>query len=409
MDQDFKPLLRPMVLLRTQAQGKKYIVVQDPERVGNTVMLPGDLEGVLMIFDGKNSLRDIQVTLTRQMGGQIVPLDDIKRLVEEMDANLLLDSPRFRDAIDQASFFWNVFNIRKPFHAGHAYEKDAKKLKSMLDGFYESDDGPGKPRGEGPFVKGLLAPHIDIKNGGPTFAWAYREIAQSPPADLYIVLGTAHNPSPGPFSLTRKDYMTPFGIMPTDTDFVDRLTKRFSAPWLLHDAAHRMEHSIEFQVVFLQHALGPEPRARILPVLAGFGRHVSEAPPPWEDADVEGFLGALSEEVARSGKRVTFIVGGDLAHIGPRYGDAEPVIPSDLTACSEKDHAMLEPAAAGDAKGFYKYIADEGDRRNICGLPPLYAMLTLLDGIKGKMLRYDHWFDQPTRSAVTFASMVWHS
>lgn len=397
-----------MMLMRTQAEGKKVIVVQDPERVANTVMLPGDLESTLLMLDGQNTLRDIQAALTRRMGGQIVPINDVKKLMFELDSNLLLDSPRFHETIDLAAHFWRVFRIRQPAHAGQAYEKDPKKLAKMLDGFYESDDGPGKPSKKGKFVRGLLAPHIDIKSGGPTFAWAYREIAQSPAADLYVILGTAHHPSPGPFSMSLKDYMTPLGIMPTDTDFAGQLTKKYSPKWLTHDAVHRGEHSIEFQVVFLQHALGPESKAMALPILAGFGRPANETPPPWENEDITGFLDALEETAKESGKRITYIVGGDLAHIGPRYGDSDNVIPSDLEACSEKDHAMLEIAAKGDSRGFYKFIADEEDRRNICGISPLYAMLRMIEGHKGKMLRYDHWNDQSTHSAVTFAGMVWH-
>jgi len=397
-----------MMLMRTQAEGKKVIVVQDPEQVANTVMLPGDLESILLMLDGKNTLRDIQAALTRRMGGQIVPIGDIKKLMFELDSNLLLDSPRFHETIDMAVHFWRAFRIRQPFHAGQAYEKDPEKLNKMIEGFYESEDGPGRPSKKGRFVRGLLAPHIDIRSGGPTFAWAYREIAQAPAADLYVIFGTAHHPSPGPFSLTLKDYMTPLGIMPTDTDFADKLLKKFSPEWLTHDIVHRGEHSIEFQVVFLQQALGPESKAPALPVLAGFGQPINEAAPPWENADITGFLDALAETAKESGKRITYIVGGDLAHIGPRYGDSNAVIPSDLESCSEKDHAMLDLAAKGDSRAFYKYIADEEDRRNICGMPPLYAMLRMLEGTTGKLLRYEHWDDQPTRSAVTFASMVWH-
>lgn len=397
-----------MMLMRTEQQGKNYIVAQDPEGVSNTIMLPGDLEPILLMLDGKNSLRDIQVVLTRQSGGQIVPIDDVRKLMIELDTNLLLDTPRFRETREINEFVWNSFRLRKPFHAGQAYDKEPEKLKRMLDGFYTDDEGPGRPGENGKFVKGLLAPHIDLKSGGPVFAWAFAQIAASEPADLYVIFGTAHHHSPGPFSVTNKDYMSPIGILPTDDEMIGLIKKRFSPDWMMVDAVHQSEHSIEFQAIFLQHVLGAESKATVLPILAGFGHPVGETPPPWMDEDVTNFLDALNGAIEESGKKVTFIVGGDLAHIGPRYGNENPVLPSDLESCSEADHKMLQIAAKGDSKEFFKFILEEKDARSICGMPPLYAMLRLIEGSEGKLLSYNYWMDEQTRSAVTFASMVWH-
>lgn len=408
MNSDFKPKLRPMVFIRGEAEGKKFLVLQDPERIAENVMLSAELEPILLMMNGNNSLLDIQVELTRRSGGEIVPFDEVKKLIMEMDARMLLDSPRFRETMDLSLHFWDVFRLRKPFHAGQAYDRNSQKLREMLESFYEADDGPGKPYKNGKFVKGLLAPHIDIRSGGPTFAFAYKEIASSSPADLYIIIGTAHQPSAGPFSITDKDYMTPLGILPTDEEFLAELLKKYNPDWLTKDIGHRNEHSNEFQVVFLLHALGAETKAKAIQVLAGFNAPGGEDIPPWEAQEIMDFIEALKETISESGKKVSFIVGGDLAHIGPRYGDDSPVIPSDLEVCSDKDHEMLSFAEKGDSKGFYNYIREEKDKRNICGLSPLYTMLALIEGTKGKLLRYDHWYDQATRSAVTFAAMVWH-
>ena len=52
----------------------------------------------------------------------------------------------------------------------------------MLDGFFLHPDGPGAVDGaaSGPLA-GILAPHIDFQRGGPTYAWAYRALAESEP------------------------------------------------------------------------------------------------------------------------------------------------------------------------------------------------------------------------------------
>lgn len=397
-----------MIFIKGEAEGKKFLILQDPEKISENVMMSAELEPILLMMNGNNSLLDIQVELTRRSGGEIVPFDEVKRLIMEMDARMLLDSPRFRETMDMSAQFWRASKLRKPFHAGQAYERNPQKLREMLDSFYDADDGPGRPQKNGEFVKGLLAPHIDIRSGGTTFAFAYRQIACSSPADLYIIIGTSHQPSAGPFSVTDKDYMTPLGIMPTDEEFSNQLRKKYDPDWLRKDIVHKTEHSNEFQVVFLLHALGAQTKAKALQVLAGFNAPVEEMPPPWENQEIVDFIQALKETISESGKKVTIIVGGDLAHIGPRYGDTTPVIPSDLETCSDKDREMLAFAEKGDPKGFFNYIREEKDQRNICGLPPLYTMLALIEGTKGKLLRYDHWYDQATRSAVTFAAMVWH-
>ena len=52
-----------------------------------------------------------------------------------------------------------------------------------------------------------------------------------------------------------------------DVPLVDELVARGGEAMVLEDYCHAVEHSIEFQVVFLQHVLGPD--VRILPVLCG--------------------------------------------------------------------------------------------------------------------------------------------
>jgi len=50
--------------------------------------------------------------------------------------------------------------------------------------------------------------------------------------------------------------------------------------------------------------------------------------------------------------------------------------------------------------------AKDRDRRRICGFSPLYSLIHLLDGTRGKNLKYSQAFAQETGSAVTFTSKV---
>jgi len=408
MDTDVKLKLRPLLLMKTSVEGKDYIVAQDQSGESQPVLLPMQLEQFLMLLDGKNTLRDIQVELTRSTGGQLVPIDEISKIADELDAHMLLDSPRYRETAALDERFWNQWRLRKPFHAGQAYPAEPEELNAMIDELYRKAGAGGEAEGgaTAPFVRGLLAPHIDVKSGGPVFAIAYDALRKAPPAELYVLLGTAHKYSPGPFSVTRKDYVTPIGILETDNDFVDRLLSRYSPPWITDDVVHRTEHSIEFQTIFLKHLLGGDSDAKVVPILVGgFGEFVNERLSPYDDEEVRGFIDALREVIDEDERKVVFIVGGDLAHIGPRYGDTDAALPTDIEDCKKKDAEMLEEAAKG-AEEFFNYVARENDRRNICGMPPLYTMLKLIEGASGEIIKVDHWYDQATRSAVTFAAMT---
>ncbi len=118
--------------------------------------------------------------------------------------------------------------MRKESHAGTAYEADRDKLKDQIDGFFTSADGPGKPSSSNKTagLKGVIAPHIDIGCGGTCFALAYKEIAESSDAELFIILGIAHTGTRNLFVLTDKTFETPFGNVETDKEFLETLHKR---------------------------------------------------------------------------------------------------------------------------------------------------------------------------------------
>src|SRR5256885_4216744 len=115
------------------------------------------------------------------------------------------------------------------------------------------------------------------------------------------------------------------------------------------------------------------------------GRHPDDAP------RVPRFLEALGETIAASGRGVALVAGADLAHVGPRFGDPEPVSAGERRRIEREDQQMLEPGAAGDAQAFFESVARGGDRRRICGYSPIYAPLRTLGGAAGGLKRYRPW------------------
>jgi AmmeMemoRadiSam system protein B len=262
--------------------------------------------------------------------------------------------------------------------------------------------------------RAIVAPHIDFHRGGPAYAWAYRGLAESPGADLYILLGTSHCGGEQPFTATQKDFATPLGTVETDKEFVRELAKAYEGDLFAEEHLHRTEHSLEFQVVYLKYlaALHAERSGRarpfkIVPILvSSFHAMVQSRTLPEQDPRVGSFLSALRDMAMKETRGVCFVAGVDLAHVGMQFGDREPLTSDFLRWVEEEDLRLVERLAALDAPGFFHEIAKDQDRRRICGFSPLYSLIHLLAGAQGRNLKYSQAFTRETGSAVTFTSMV---
>jgi hypothetical protein len=402
------PRLRPVEAFPVDHEGQRYVALRDPAGyAAGMVMLPLPLVEIIALFDGQHSLLDIQAEVSRRHG-EIVPRTELESLVETLDGHGFMDSARFaaqRAAIDGA---FRAAATRAATHAGGGYPAEPEALRPAMDAFFTAPAGPGPiawPAAAGDGVCGLVAPHIDFHRGGPAYAWAYRALAEGCPADCFVIIGTCHAGMPDPFALTRKDYDTPFGPAPVDRGLVERLAARAGQDCFASELAHRMEHSIEFQAVFLRYLYAGRRDFTIVPVLASFaheallgGRGVED------DPRVPRFLESLGETLAASGRRVALIAGADLAHVGPRFGDPEPVREAECRRIEREDRAMLAAVEARDARAFFASVAGDRDRRRICGLSPIYAVLRVLGQGPAALRHYGQWPDP--RGLVSYASVV---
>jgi AmmeMemoRadiSam system protein B len=212
-----------------------------------------------------------------------------------------------------------------------------------------------------------------------------------------------------PFCLTRKDFLTPLGTLNVDRELIDAIQSRCPDDLFKDEGAHRSEHSIEFQCVFLRY-LYPEPiPIKIIPILSGsFHEAIEKGISPMEFKSIRQFIEALTEAIYSLGKRVCYIASADLSHVGLQFGDQEGVGEYDLRILAEEDQGMLGYVEKVDGEGFFSSIMNERDRRRICGLPAIYAMLHSLGAKEGKVLKYGQAFTHETRSVVSFASLAFY-
>ncbi len=407
-----RPRLRRVDAFPLEHEGRRFLGLRDPGGYADgAVMVPIELLQIVARFDGQHSVADIQRAVLHATG-ESVPRAGIEELVATLDTHGFLEGDAFEARRSTVDSEFLAAPTRPAAHAGDAYAADPGALAYAMDEFFTSPAGPGairrspSPCAPDVAVRAVIAPHIDFRRGGPAYAWAYRDLAERGDADVFVIFGTCHAGMRQPFAVTRKAYETPFGPARVDVELVDALARRAGGLDLFDaEAAHRGEHSIEFQAVFLQYLHGGRRDVRIVPVLTSFAHEaIARGTTPSDTDAVRRFHDALAETIDATARRVVFIAGADLAHVGPQFGDPSPLSIPDLARVEDEDRAMLTSVERGDADGFFESVAGDGDRRRICGLSPIYSLLRMVDGTPGQLRRYAQWPDP--NGTVTFASVV---
>jgi AmmeMemoRadiSam system protein B len=406
------PRLRAVEAFPVTLDGREVICLRDPSGLTEAVVtVPRPVVEILALFDGTRSVRDVQAELMRRHG-ELVPGDRIQGLADALDQHLFLESPRCAAERARLADEFRQSPDRPAVHAGQAYAGEPAALAEQLDAFFVHAEGPGAigpPRA--PALRGLIAPHIDFHRGGPAYAWAYRTAAEASDADCWVVFGTAHAGLDGhPFAATAKPYATPFGPLPVDTEVLDALRRRAPGDLFAAELAHRAEHSIEFQAVCLRYLAERTWRreVRVVPILASFVHEcmVRRRDPGGEPA-IAAVLDALRDVMATVPRRYCLVAGADLAHVGPRFGDPEPVSRARLARVEAEDRALLGRVTATDPAGFFESVLADGDSRRTCGLSPIYSVLATMPAARGSLLRYGQWPDP--QGTVTFASVAFEA
>jgi hypothetical protein len=401
------PRVRPLDAYPIEIKGEMYVGIRDREGVlEEQVFLPPFVYLVLESLNGRRDVADLQAHLSKVINGQQIDEAIIRQIVEELDKHYLLDTPRYKEKRDQIERTFIDARVRPLYNCAPANLGAPHEVKQLLDGFFEKGPGsPPQPPKKPKELAGLIAPHIDYFRGGPCYAHAYKHVAESRPADLYVILGVAHASPPAPYIVSDKDFETPFGVVECDRDFVRRLCGRVTKNPMRYQLVHRTEHSIEFQAVYLKHVLS-EP-FKIVPILCSHFEPFCGSGSPSKNDDIEMFILALMDTIEETPGRVCIVSGADLAHVGKRFGDSFDIDESIIEWVKKDDQLSLELAVQGDADGFYASVMADGDKRKVCGLSSIYTTVRLMGKKRqGRLLDYGYAPD-PAGGIVSFASVIY--
>ncbi|MCH8195051.1 MAG: AmmeMemoRadiSam system protein B, partial [Chloroflexi bacterium] len=373
------PKLRPLDVRPGVEQGHPHLLLRDPLALSpHTVMVPRTLGMLLALLDGTRDVPTLASAYALRTGFSMT-VDTVQQVVDGLSEALLLEDERSAEAYAAARREYLEAPFRKPALAGLAYPEDPVALAESLRGY--CDLAPPEESGAGDRaapVLGIISPHIDYQRGGPVYGSVWQRAARAiEESDLVIVFGTDHAGGPGKLTLTRQDYATPWGPLPTARPIVDALADVLGEEEVFEEELHhRNEHSIELALVWLHYMLGAR-SVEVVPILCGsfHGFIAGDADPAlWRPFDEA--LGVLRE--AASERRTLVIAAADLAHVGPAFGDDRRWDDGNRAALRSADEALLRAISAGDADAFFGEVKQVSDRYRICGMPPIYLTLRLL-------------------------------
>ncbi len=259
------------------------LMIRDPFRFSDSMLLiPTQLVACLACFDGEQTSLDLRASLVR-ITGEIQVGEIEKHLYDTLSTAGFLEDEKFEALRATRMNDFAAAPKREPSHAGSAYPLEAEEARKALAEFMQ---GSSPAPGQGSQI-GIASPHVSPFGGWESYRDAYSSLPTSYGDRTFVVLGTSHYGEPDRFGLTRKPFVTPFGEAITATTLVDELAQAAPGATRMEDYCHAVEHSIEFQVLFLQYLYGPN--IRILPILCGsFARSIYQGGKPEANEDVSG-------------------------------------------------------------------------------------------------------------------------
>ncbi len=256
--------------------------------------------------------------------------------------------------------------VRKPAVAGQFYPADPAELASLVDSCYSHPLGPGRQPPAArtkAAVVAVVSPHAGYVYSGPVAAHSYLHVSSLRDPELIVVVAPNHyGIGSGVSTFGEGSWETPLGRMLVDSGATGKLAE-LSEIVSFDPEAHRLEHSLEVQLPFLQRIYGDS--VPILPISLAF-----------QDMDTAK---SLSSALARviDGKRSVLVASSDLTHYEP------------ADAARGKDMALLHQVLKMDLDGFYSTL----ERLNVtaCGFGAIATVMEtakILGLEKAELLKY---------------------
>lgn len=366
--------------------------------------IPSDAEAILSLIDGNRSIENML-----KFSSEEVTKEEILGYVRFLDEHGILDSNAFAEHAENLELAYEQSPIRNCRTAGGSYPEEPGELKVFLEKAFR-DNESSEPVSS---AKALYAPHIDPRVGISSYVKAFSAIKNLTPKRV-VILATSHYSGwygslyqEAPFALSNKTFSMPNGDVSCSKPSIDVIMNLFQdlsqAGITTQDRVHRIEHSIELHLLFLNHIWSHN--FEIVPILVGSLDELFYSDNSFKAQQLDNFSSILNKEF-QNNEDTFFLISGDLSHFGHKFGD-EKVASQMFDEVTLNDERFLEIGASGNPDKLLSLMKEEYDPYRICGFPPLLTFLKTFPDLTGEILTYDLWDEKERESAVSFGSILY--
>lgn len=431
-----RPKLRPVRGFPAQGKGPdgqevQLIGLADARQISDKVMFT--MPAAQMVFPLMDGTRDID-QIVREVGRGLTP-QILQSIVAQLDDACLLEGPTFDKLWSKVKAeFDSATNLPPGSTAAFADSLVVSALGQNVDESVKSEQGPSRVRdlfnqwmdkalekAEKPsfdqLPRAVVVPHVDYPRGWINYAHVYGRMRVCDRPDRVIVLGTNHFGQGTGVVGCDKGYTTPLGTCEVDSDVVHALNFALGDKFLANRYDHEREHSVELQMMWIQHVFGADENGRFPRVFGALVHDPAVANGESYDGNgvaLEPFVKALKDCVSSLPGRTLIVASADLSHAGPAFGDKQTLAGDSPEADAARkrvfqhDMGMLDLVRQNKPGELVAAMAWQQNPTRWCSTGNIVATLLTVEPSRVEMLNYAASIDQPGTTMVSsFAAAMW--
>ena len=386
-----RPALRRIHPVPMQRENQLFLGLQDPCGLSSQMMVvPPQAFQVMQLFNGTRTVDEIVVAM------KITDAAPLVELLKKLDEFGLVWGPTC-EALEDKKKAELVAAGAFPAAATKSLGEDPAVIRKQLEQWLDEaeDSGIDEP------ICGLVACHLDYQRGHPVFAASYRAVAKGPKPDRVVILGSNHFGLGDGVTVSDLGFESPLGRVPVDAGVIARLRTKTGDKLFKDILDHLPEHSIQLQLLWVQHLFGNVPVvAALIPdpnigLIADDGARVG----------MQEFIKVLDEVLAAEGGRTLFIASADLSHAGPAYGEQADVNDQRRREVEAHDRAMMK-AFIDSPDTFVAGMLETKNPTRWTSVGAMAAVAKLAKPSAIELIDYRQAVDEQGKALVSTASMV---
>ena len=298
-------------------------------------------------------------------------------------------------------------------------EQGPPKLREAMDKWIDEALKEASDPAFDTLPSAIVAPHMDYPRGWLNYAHVYGRMRVAERPDRVVILGTNHFGQSSGVCGCDKGYETPFGTCPADTELIDTLRDALgdeqSQKLFAQRYDHENEHSVELHIPWIQHVFGPDDSGQYPKV---FGALVHDPlvnnGEPYDDSGlaIDPFVEALGSAIDRVGGTTLIVSSADLSHVGPAFGDQQPMAGDDEQAqqlraqVAKHDQEMLKSFTERRLDDMIGSMSWQQNPTRWCSVGNMTAAMRLADPDRVELLNYAAAMDPQGQAFVSSAAVA---